>query len=149
MKRALCLGFGLLAAGCSNPGEGEASGASATMPKPGRYRITLVQEVIGSPDPKKEETSERCLTSGQMSKYHAALAGDPEVLASCRDLKREVGPGRFSVRMTCDTIDRDLINLPSEIRGTYSAESFEIIEEVTVVGVHQRDTKRYRRLGDC
>ena len=149
MKRAFCLIAGLLVAGCGDASEGGPSGASAKLPQPGQYQIATLREVIGSPEPMKEEASERCVTKSDMAKFHAAFAGNPDVPASCEPSDKDVGDGYFSVRMTCDTPDGDLTNLAAEIRGTYSSDEFEIVEDVTVVGVSQRSTKRYRRVEDC
>ena len=84
-----------------------------------------------------------------MLKFASTFAGDPELPSPCRDLVKDVGPGRFSIKMKCDTPEGEITGIPTELHGTYSAEEFEIIEDVALSGITQRGTKTYRRLGDC
>ena len=119
------------------------------LPRPGSYEVTAVQEVLGTAAPVTRNVSTLCVTTSHMLKFASTFAGDPELPVPCRDLVKDVGPGRFSIKMSCDTPEEEIKGIPTELHGTYSAEEFEIIEDVALSGITQRGTKTYRRLGDC
>ncbi|QAY75611.1 hypothetical protein [Sphingosinicella sp. BN140058] len=144
---ALVVGAGYLGSTLhpGSPGNGPSGSAAAPpaasggnsangFPKAGQYDI--VRE--GS---QRSDKIDMWVDASNRQAFEELVARDD---GDCRDKSVSIGGGSFSVRMTCDTPDGDIRNIPIERHGSYS-ENFIEIEAITRLWrTPIRETARYR-----
>jgi hypothetical protein len=112
------------------------------FPKSGNYHV--IHDGIGAAGENREE-SDTWLDVSDRDKFKEQFVRDGG--SRCRDQSVELGGGSFSVKMTCDAPDGDIHNIGMESHGTYSRDSIDVTNDVTLWGSPMRETYSYRLIG--
>jgi hypothetical protein len=142
----LLAGCALAGCGKSTAVSGEKSSNTAApddlFPKAGNYHV--IHDGMGRVGQDREET-DTWLDVSDREKFAAQFVRDGG--SRCRDQSVELGGGSFSVKMTCDAPDGDIHNIGMESHGTYSRDSIDITNDMTLWGSPIRETYSYRLIG--
>jgi hypothetical protein len=148
MRSLVVTVLGAALAGCGNQpqtnGTADAglSGADP-FPKKGQYHI--VRDGNSGGELKRVESDKWIDASNRQAFEELVVGGNG---SNCRDRQVKISNGSFSVKMTCDAPDGDIHNIGVQRRGTYSIDSIDMADEITLWGMPFQETARYRFKSD-
>ena len=120
-------------------GSTETQADTTGFPKAGDYHI--VHDMGQGAHIERRET-DMWVDASDASKFEELIAGQSS--GNCRDREVHIDSGRFSVAMTCDAPDGDIHNIRMERHGSYSENSIDIVDEMTMWGMSMRESRNYR-----
>jgi hypothetical protein len=151
--RILCVSAALLlvtACDGTTPavGNNAAEAAQQTMLQPGKYQIDFVREVMmpGSPSEPQREVEMECLTKTDVEHPETMLLPGT---GECTDREVRIADGEISAKMRCRMAEADAADVGFEVRGTYDEDSAELTADATLPAGTLRETRTFKRLGEC
>jgi hypothetical protein len=118
------------------------------MLSPGKYQIDYVREVMvpGELSEPARETATQCLAPIDAAQLETVLLPG---LGDCTDRETHIADGEVSAKMRCRFDEAPGSDLGFEVRGTYDEDSAELTGDATLPEGTLRETRTFRRLGDC
>lgn len=152
MRSVRIIGVLLLVSGCDgislNQTANETASGGEGLLKPGKYQIDYVREVMvpSVPSEPAREVTQQCFTAEDVKHAEVILMPGTE---QCRDREAHVGNGEVSARMRCPFPEAGESDVGFEIRGSYDEDSAELTGDATLPEGTARETRTFKRLGDC
>lgn len=150
--RTVYLWSALLMTACDNQNAATANNTAAaedevTM-KPGEYQVEFTREVMepGAPNEPVHETDSVCLSAEDVKHPEVTLLPG---LEDCTQKDIKVGKGEVSAKMTCDVPALQASGAGFEVRGHYDSDSADLTGDATFPEGTLRETRTFRRRGDC
>ena len=142
----------LLLAACGQPpakGDNE-KGAAADqhMLLPGQYDVEFVRELMvpGRPTEPAEEIDSQCFSAETLQQPEKIFVPDSD---RCTQQEAKAANGNFSATMTCKMPEYSDSDVVFEVHGSYDPDGADLSGETSVDGVTLRETRTFRRRGDC
>jgi len=149
---AVCVVAALVLPACGNqPGEtannSSASADEITL-KPGKYQVEFVREVMVPAEPSEpmRQTDQVCLSADDVKHPEVTLLPG---LEDCTQKDIKIGKGEVSAKMICNIPAVDASGVGFEVRGTYDSEGADLTGDATLPEGTLRETRTFRRQGDC
>jgi len=124
------------------------AGAAQIAMKPGLYEIEYVREVMvpGQPGEPIRQSESQCFSASDL-----AHPGDIFIPTTERCTKSEVkvAKGDVTATMVCRDPELSPSDLVFQVHGTYGSEGAELAGETTVPEATLRETRSFKRQGDC
>ncbi len=132
----------------SEAGGNNAAASKAVTPRPGKYRVEFVREIMapGTPSQPMLDVETQCFSAEDMKDLESIFV---PVTGRCRDRQAEIGEGEVSARMLCDFPEAGIMDVGFDVRGTYDEESADLTGDATLPEGTLRETRTFRREGDC
>ena len=126
---------------------GAADAGEVTL-RPGQYAIEFVREatVPGQPSDPTHETESQCLSDEEV-KHPETLFVPPT--DSCRPQDAKASKGDFEAHLVCNLPEYSPSDFVFEVHGTYGRDGADLTGEANVEGTTLRETRTFRRQGDC
>lgn len=115
---------------------------------PGKYQIDFVREVMapGYPAEPEREVTTQCYSEGEVANLEQVLV---PMTRACRDREIKIADGDVSAKMRCSAPEAGVDDAGFEIRGHYDEEGAEMTGDATLPDGTLRETRTFKRLGDC
>jgi len=155
MKRTSVIVALLMALGaCGDPkadadGNGTAAAAAAEIAmKPGRYQIEYIREVMvpGQPAEPIRQSESQCFSASDLAHPEDIFIPTTE---RCTKSEVKVAKGDVTATMVCRDPELSPSDLVFQVHGTYDSEGAELAGETTVPEATLRETRSFKRQGDC
>ena len=149
--KAMCAAALLTLSACGSPstdaGNGGADSGEVTM-RPGKYEIDFVREAMvpGQPSDPTHEVDSQCFTADDL-RHPEGLFVPPN--DGCTQHEAKASKGQFSATLMCRLPEYSPSDFVFEVNGTYDRESADLAGEANVAGATLRETRTFRRQGDC
>ncbi|GEN98919.1 hypothetical protein NSE01_07520 [Novosphingobium sediminis] len=114
---------------------GSAFGNSPPFPPKGMYAL------VSSRPSGAEKHSEQFLDLGGRQQFEAFIA--KMLNSNCKRTVFEVKDGTFAIEGTCDTPEGDFRGLPVKFTGTWTENSIDVDNEITLMGAAIRTHRKY------
>jgi hypothetical protein len=142
----------LAVSGCGNPtsdatNNSEAKAGEVTM-RPGEYEIDFVREVMvpGQSGEPTHEVQSQCFSAEDLKQPESIFVPATD---SCRQEDAKASKGDFSAHMVCNLPEYSPSDFVFEVHGTYDSQSADLTGEANLEGATLRETRTFRRQGDC
>lgn len=151
-RKAACVAALLILSACGNqPGTGAdnaAADAGEVSMRPGKYEIDFVREAMvpGQPSEPTHENDTQCFSADDLRHPEGLFVPASE---GCTQEEAKASKGQFSARLTCRLPEYSPSDFVFEVNGSYDRESADLTGEANVAGATLRETRTFRRQGDC
>ena len=124
--------------------------SSSPEPEPGLYRVTVGVSGQDLPPGMVEESVEQCVTAKDLAADPTSILGEHAGMEGCTITQHDWNNGEISMQMKCDV---EGANATAESRGTYNANSYELVTTMTIkiedTSIVMESFVRAVRVGDC
>jgi len=151
-RKALCLAVAFLLSACANSTGNEAGNegtdSSEVAMRPGKYEAELVREAMvpGQPSAPTHDVEYQCFSAEDLRHPEGIFVPTAD---GCRQQEAKASKGEFSASLVCNLPEYSPSDFVFDVHGTYDRESANLAGEANVASVTLRETRTFRRIGDC